>query len=193
MHLGESNSITIALHSSPGVACVCISSVIGTARVSAGRQATRHEYEKDQGQGGKCRSSLLTQSGSGWTGYWGSGGFPTTAGRGRRSLSARWNGGEGRNWGRSSNRSSEAGVWVAKRLGRNCWRRPWSGWAPAITVRNVQAAGEVRAEGLVRAGLAALGWTERELCGRAQGDRGKVKLARQLRAETTMTLRWIVA
>ena len=58
-------------------------------------------------------------------------------------------------------------------------------------MRNVQAAGEVRAEGLVRAGLAALGWTEKELCGRAQGDRGKVKLARQLRAETTMTLRWI--
>jgi REP element-mobilizing transposase RayT len=54
-----------------------------------------------------------------------------------------------------------------------------------------QAAGEVRAEGLVRAGLAALGWTEKELSGRAKGDQGKVKLARQLRAETTMTLRWI--
>ena len=38
-----------------------------------------------------------------------------------------------------------------------------------------QAAGEVRAEGLVRAGLAALGWTEKELCGRAQGNRGKFK------------------
>jgi len=54
-----------------------------------------------------------------------------------------------------------------------------------------QAAGEVRAEGLVRARLAALGWTEKELSGRAKGDQGKVKLARQLRAETTMTLRWI--
>jgi REP element-mobilizing transposase RayT len=54
-----------------------------------------------------------------------------------------------------------------------------------------QAAGEVRAERLVRAGLAALGWTEEELSGRAKGDPGKVKLARQLRAETTMTLRWI--
>ena len=54
-----------------------------------------------------------------------------------------------------------------------------------------QAAGEVRAERLARAGLAVLGWTEKELSGRAKGDPGKVKLARQLRAETTMTLRWI--
>jgi len=54
-----------------------------------------------------------------------------------------------------------------------------------------QAAGEVRAERLVRAGLAALGWTEKELAGRAKGDKEKVKLARQLRAATTMTLRWI--
>jgi hypothetical protein len=32
--------------------------------------------------------------------------------------------------------------------------------------------------------LGALGWTEKELSEKAKGDKGKVKLARQLRAET---------
>jgi putative transposase len=54
-----------------------------------------------------------------------------------------------------------------------------------------QEAGEVRAERLVRAGLQKLGWTEKELSERRKGDKGKVKLARQLRTETTMTLSWI--
>ena len=39
--------------------------------------------------------------------------------------------------------------------------------------------------------LLALGWTEMGLSSRRKGDKGKVKLARRLRAETTMTLRWI--
>jgi REP element-mobilizing transposase RayT len=54
-----------------------------------------------------------------------------------------------------------------------------------------QAAGAVRAERLVRAGLQALGWTEKELSHRPKGDSGKVEIARQLRTETTMTLSWI--
>jgi putative transposase len=54
-----------------------------------------------------------------------------------------------------------------------------------------QEAGEARAERLVRAGLQKLGWTEKELSERRKGDKAKVKLARQLRAETTMTLSWI--
>ena len=54
-----------------------------------------------------------------------------------------------------------------------------------------QEIGEARAQRLVREGLGALGWTEKELSEKAKGDKGKVKLARQLRAETTMTLRWI--
>ena len=54
-----------------------------------------------------------------------------------------------------------------------------------------QEIGEARAERLVKAGLRALGWTEKELSRRAKGDKEKVALARQLRAETTMTLRWI--
>jgi len=54
-----------------------------------------------------------------------------------------------------------------------------------------QEIGEARAQRLVKAGLRALGWMEKELSEKAKGDKGKVKLARQLRAETPMTLRWI--
>ena len=55
----------------------------------------------------------------------------------------------------------------------------------------IRETGEARAERLVRAGLRALSWGEKELSERRKGDREKVKLARRLRAETTMTLRWI--
>jgi hypothetical protein len=36
-----------------------------------------------------------------------------------------------------------------------------------------------------------LGWRENDLRQRRKGDPGKVKLARRLRAETTMTLAWV--
>jgi len=48
-----------------------------------------------------------------------------------------------------------------------------------------------RAERLVREGMDALGWIDEDLARRRKGDPGKVRLARQLRAETTMTLHWI--
>ena len=51
--------------------------------------------------------------------------------------------------------------------------------------------GEARAQRLLREGLQELGWTEKDLSQRRKGDKGKVKLARRLRGETTMTLRWI--
>ena len=50
---------------------------------------------------------------------------------------------------------------------------------------------EFLAKLLVREGLEAMGWTEKEFPRRAKGDKGKVRLARQLRAETTMTLGWM--
>ena len=53
-----------------------------------------------------------------------------------------------------------------------------------------ETAGE-QAEGIVREGLRRLGWKEGELEGRAKGDREKVKLAARLRAETTVTMKWI--
>jgi hypothetical protein len=46
---------------------------------------------------------------------------------------------------------------------------------------------------LFLAALEAIGRMEKELSRRAKDDKGKVRLARQLRAETTMTLGWIVA
>lgn len=50
---------------------------------------------------------------------------------------------------------------------------------------------EERAEELVREGLRRLGWRERDLETRPKGDPAKIKLAQRLRAETTMTIKWI--
>jgi hypothetical protein len=44
---------------------------------------------------------------------------------------------------------------------------------------------------LVQEELASLGWQEADLAARRKGDPGKVRIARRLRAETTMTLAWI--
>jgi REP element-mobilizing transposase RayT len=54
-----------------------------------------------------------------------------------------------------------------------------------------QESGEVKAEWLVREELAKLGWAEADLAQRRKGDPGKVRIARRLRQETTMTLAWI--
>jgi REP element-mobilizing transposase RayT len=48
-----------------------------------------------------------------------------------------------------------------------------------------------RAEGIVREGLKQLGWKEADLAARPKGDREKLKLAVRLRAETTVTVKWI--
>ncbi len=48
-----------------------------------------------------------------------------------------------------------------------------------------------RAEGMVREGLKQLGWKEADLEVRHKGDREKLKLALRLRAETTVTVKWI--
>jgi REP element-mobilizing transposase RayT len=54
-----------------------------------------------------------------------------------------------------------------------------------------QESGEAKAERLVREELASLGWQEADLAVRRKGDPGKVRIARRLRRETTMTLGWI--
>lgn len=56
-----------------------------------------------------------------------------------------------------------------------------------------QESGEQKAERIVLAGLKELGWAEQELEGRRKGDPAKLKLARQLRQETAMSLKWIAA
>jgi putative transposase len=51
--------------------------------------------------------------------------------------------------------------------------------------------GEERARRMVAEELKRLGWDQSELTRRRKSDQQKVKLARQLRAETTMSLAWI--
>ncbi len=48
-----------------------------------------------------------------------------------------------------------------------------------------------QAEGMVRGRLKKLGWTEADLEARRKGDPEKLKLAVRLRAETTVTVKWI--
>ena len=50
---------------------------------------------------------------------------------------------------------------------------------------------EQKAEGIVAGELKRRGWKEEELGLRRKGDKVKVALARRLREETTMTLKWI--
>jgi len=59
--------------------------------------------------------------------------------------------------------------------------KPWP------KVRLEESATE-KAERLVRAGLAKLGWREAALAARKNGDKSKLKLAVKLRAETTTCL-----
>ncbi len=55
----------------------------------------------------------------------------------------------------------------------------------------VQESVAVRAERLVQEKLQAWGWSEKDLAGRRKGDPEKVKLAAELRRETTLPLSWI--
>ena len=48
-----------------------------------------------------------------------------------------------------------------------------------------------KAERIVREEVERLGWREEELWVRRKGHRAKVLLARRLRQETTMSLKWI--
>ncbi len=51
-----------------------------------------------------------------------------------------------------------------------------------------QEAGQAGAEALIAKALRRLGWKEDELGKRAKSDPGKVRLAAQLRQETTLTI-----
>ena len=50
---------------------------------------------------------------------------------------------------------------------------------------------EAKAERIMVEELRRLGWTEDELKRQRKGHRWKVQMARRLRAETTMSLKWI--
>jgi hypothetical protein len=55
----------------------------------------------------------------------------------------------------------------------------------------LQESAEEKARGIVAEEMRRLGWREADLEGLRKGDRRKVKIARRLRQETTMTLKWI--
>jgi len=50
---------------------------------------------------------------------------------------------------------------------------------------------EHKAERTVREELARSGWTENQLRARPKGDPGKLAIARRLREQTTMSVKWI--
>src|SRR6185369_14468686 len=54
-----------------------------------------------------------------------------------------------------------------------------------------QQTGEEKANRLVAQSLGDLGWDEKELQNRRKGDESKVAMARLLRKDTTMSLKWI--
>jgi len=54
-----------------------------------------------------------------------------------------------------------------------------------------QRSEDQKARGIVAAELKRIGWTEEDLKRRRKGDAKKVRIAQRLRAETTMTLKWI--
>ena len=54
-----------------------------------------------------------------------------------------------------------------------------------------QETGEQKAQRCVREELQRRGWKEKDLAGLPKGDKSKVALARRLRQETTMSLKWI--
>jgi putative transposase len=55
----------------------------------------------------------------------------------------------------------------------------------------IRESSEEKAERIVAEGLRKLRWTEQDLEARRKGDPGKVRIARQLRCQTTVTLKWI--
>jgi hypothetical protein len=46
-------------------------------------------------------------------------------------------------------------------------------------------------EGAIKGQLRPLGWTQRDLAQSAKGDKRKIRIAKLLPAQTTMTLKWI--
>lgn len=66
-----------------------------------------------------------------------------------------------------------------------------TGAGPSHFGEAVPEAAEVKAERMVVAGLKRLGWDEAMLKQKGKGDGGKVALAQELRAGTTMTLGWM--
>ena len=57
--------------------------------------------------------------------------------------------------------------------------------------QEIRESGEQKARRTIQVELKKLGWTEAQLLERPKGDPEKIRVARVLRQETTMTLAWI--
>jgi len=64
---------------------------------------------------------------------------------------------------------------------------------PSHCGRERQEAAEVKAKRILEEELRLLGWSEGELRQRRKGDGQKIRIARRIRKETTMSLRWIAS
>jgi len=62
---------------------------------------------------------------------------------------------------------------------------------PSHYGEELRESAEEKAQRIVAQELGRLGWKEPDLEGHRKGDRRKVRIARRLRRETTMTLKWI--
>jgi hypothetical protein len=63
----------------------------------------------------------------------------------------------------------------------------------ALRIQYPGATAEEKARRILKEELDQLGWTGTELAGRAKGDARKIRIARRLRTETAVTLKWIAA
>src|SRR5439155_1425604 len=79
----------------------------------------------------------------------------------------------------SSTQSARASLAAAEQVGPNHYGA------------DRRESGEEKAKRILAEGLKQLGWDETELRARRKGDRQKIALARRLRLETTMSLKWI--
>ncbi len=74
-------------------------------------------------------------------------------------------------------------------------REPLAAVAQRVGVSNYGAERQEsdiqRAERIVRAEIGRLGWAEQDLRSHRKGDEPKVRIARRLRRETTLSLKWI--
>jgi putative transposase len=64
---------------------------------------------------------------------------------------------------------------------------------PSHYGRPRQEAADAKAKQIVHEELTTLGWTQKELQQRRKGDENKVRIARRLRKETTVSLKWIAS
>ena len=82
-------------------------------------------------------------------------------------------------------------------LGEACGKTGWQVQAYCLMDNHfhyreiVHEAAEAQAQRLVKEGLTRMKWKEKDLQERRKGDAGKVRLACELRAKTTMPLAWI--